>query len=104
MDVEIDDELFPARRTLVGLQFADVQDFARAQALLDNDPALYRELYPGWAMIVVRRDDAHRFAEAGLHYREVEQLDDEDLSPDEVARRDRALIESWKPILLEGRR
>jgi hypothetical protein len=55
-------------------------------------------------MIVVRRDDVHRFTAAGLHFSEVEQLDDEDLSPEEVARRDRALIDSWKPILFNRAR
>jgi hypothetical protein len=52
----------------------------------------------------VRRDDVHRFAAAGLRYAEIEQLDDEDLSPEDVAKRDRALIDWWKPILFGGAR
>jgi hypothetical protein len=101
MDLELDEEVFPARRSLVGLQFADEQDFARAQQLIGSDLAFYHELYPCWSMIVVRRTDAQRFADAGLQFTTVDQLDDDELSPDEVARRDRALIEAWKPIVLE---
>ena len=99
MHLEIDDELFPARKSLVGLRFGDEHEFARAQVLIAENPALYREVYPIWSMIVVRRDDVDRFVAAGFHYAEVEQLDDEDLSPEDVARRDRALIDSWKPVL-----
>jgi hypothetical protein len=101
MKLELDDELFPARRSLVGLRFANEQDLARAQQLIASDLTLYHELYPGWKMIVVRRDDAERFAAAGLRYTEVEQIDDDELPPEEVARRDRALIDAWKPIVLE---
>jgi hypothetical protein len=101
MNFELDEELFPARRSLVGLQFADEQDFARAQQLIGNDLAFYREPYPYWSMIVVRRTDVQRFADAGLRFTEVEQIDDDELSPEEVARRDRALIDSWKPILFD---
>lgn len=101
MDLELDDEVFPARRSLIGLQFADEHDFARAQQLISDDLALYHELYPCWSMIVVRRMDAQRFADAGLRFTAVDQIDDDELSPEEVARRDRALIEAWKPIVLE---
>jgi len=96
--IDIDD-IFPPRKVLIGLQFADPQDFQRAQQLIASDPLLYREVYPYWSMIVVRREDAHRFAKAALPFTEIEQIDDEDLSPEEVARRDRALIDSWTPIL-----
>jgi hypothetical protein len=99
VQLELDDDLFPARRSLVGLQFADEREFDRARALATAEPGAYNELYPVWRMIVVRRDDAARFAAANFHFLEIEQLDDEDLPPEEVARRDRALIDSWKPIL-----
>ena len=62
---------------------------------------MYREAYLYWSMLVVRRTDIGRFASAGLRYTEVEQIDDEDLDPAEVARRDRELIDAWKPILRE---
>ena len=101
MNFELDEELFPTRRSLIGLQFADEQDCARAQQLIDSDFRFYREVYPYWLMIVVRRTDAQRFADAGFRFAEVEQLDDEELSPEEVTERDRALIDSWKPILFK---
>jgi hypothetical protein len=104
MWIEIDDELWPLRKSLMGLQFATPEDFARAQEIVALDPDLYREIYRCWSMIVVRRDDVHRFAAAGLRYAEIEQLDDEDLSPEDVAKRDRALIDWWKPILFGGAR
>ena len=93
------DEVFPPRKVLIGLQFANPEDFQRAQRLIGSDPLIYREVYPYWSMIVVRREDAQRFAEAGLPFTEIEQIDDEDLPAEEVAQRDRALIDSWTPIL-----
>jgi len=101
MDLELDAELFPARRSLIGLQFADEQDFARARQLIGYDLAFYHEVYPYWLMIVVRRTDTQRFADAGLHFAEIEQIDEEDLPPEEVAALYRNLIESWKPVLRE---
>jgi hypothetical protein len=99
--IEIDlDEFFPPRRSLIGLQFANDEDFERAKALVRGDFDLYKEVYPVWKMIVVRREDAARFAEAGLPYEEIEQLDDDDLSPEEQRRLDRAVVDSWKDILL----
>jgi hypothetical protein len=99
--IELDDELFPPRNALIGLQFSSPADFARAQQLVAADLSVYREAYPYWSTLVVRRTDIGRFASTGLHYTEVEQIDDEDLSPAEVARRDRELIDAWKPILLK---
>jgi hypothetical protein len=99
--IELDEELFPPRKALIGLQFPSSADFARAQQLIASDLSAYREAYPYWCMLVVRRTDIGRFASAGLRYTEVEQIDDEDLDPAEVARRDRELIAAWKPILLE---
>jgi hypothetical protein len=104
MNFELDDELWPARRSLVGLQFADQHDFARAQELIGNDLDFYREVYPYWSMIVVRRTDVPRFTEAGFRFTEIDQIDDEELMPEEVARRDRELIDSWKPILFSRAR
>src|SRR3712207_529604 len=104
MWIEIDDELFPARKDLVGLQFASAEEFARAQQLIAPDLMLYRELYPYWSMIVVRRGDIQRFSAAGLQFSEVEQVDEEDLPSDEVAEFYRELIASWKPILLQRER
>ena len=100
MKIEIDlDEFFPPRRSLIGLQFANDEDYERARVISYADLDMYRELYPVWKMIVVRREDAARFAEAGLQYEEIEQLDDDDLSPEEQRRLDRAMIDSWKEIL-----
>jgi hypothetical protein len=99
MELELDEDLFPARRSLIGLQFADAHDFERAQMLTSDDPSLYAEQYPVWSMIVVRREDAARFKQLGIRFREIEQIEDEDMLPEAVARRDRALIDSWKPML-----
>jgi len=99
MELDIAEELFPARRSLLGLQFPDEQEFARARALAACDPTAYHELYPIWRMVVVRRADVTRFVDAGLHFNEIEQVDDEELPPEEVARRDRALIDSRKKVL-----
>ncbi len=104
MDLELDEELFPPRRSLVGLRFAGKPDYDRAKRLIGWDFSFFHELYPGWQMVVVRRVDAHKFAEAGLEFTEVDQIDDDELSPDEIARRDRALIDSWKKVLFEGAR
>jgi hypothetical protein len=41
------------------------------------------------------------FVDDGLRFSEVEQIDDDELSPEQVARRDRALIDAWKPIVLD---
>lgn len=101
MDFEIDKELCPARRSLVGLRFADADEFERARRLIGPDPAFYHELYPSWFMIVVRRTAAKRFAAAGLRFSEVDQVEDEELAPEEVTRRDRALIEAWRPVVLQ---
>ena len=99
---EFFEEFFPPRRSLIGLQFATEQDYERARALVfQHYFDLYYELYPVWKMIVVRREDTGRFTEAGLHWQEIEQIEDADLSPEERKRRDRALIDSWKKILIE---
>jgi hypothetical protein len=105
MKIEIDldeffEDIFPPRRSLIGLQFANEEDFERAKVVAHKDFDLYQETYPVWKMIVVRREDAARFAEAGLHWQEIEQIDDDDLTPEEVRRRDRALIDSVKDIAL----
>jgi hypothetical protein len=104
MWIDIDDELFPPRRTLVGLQFSTAEEFARGQQLADRDPDLYRELYPYWSMIVVRREDVGRFSGAGMRFTAVEQVDEEDLPPEEVASFYRDLIASWTPVLRERAR
>jgi hypothetical protein len=100
MWIDIDD-IFPPRKTLVGLQFAEPEDFARAKDLIARDLTLYRELYPYWSMLVVRQADVERFRTAGLQFTEIEQVDEEDLPPEEVAEFYRELIGSWKPILRE---
>ena len=101
MWIELDDELFPPRKALIGLRFSSSADYARAQQLIAADLSVYREAYRYWSMLVVHRTDIGRFASAGLRYTEVEQIDDEDLDPAEAARRHRELIDAWKPILLE---
>ncbi len=102
MKLEIDlDEFFPPRRSLIGLRFANDDDFERARVLVSGDFDLYQEVYPVWKMIVVRRDDAARFAAAGLQWEEIEQIEDDELSPEERKRRNRAAIDSWKKVLIE---
>ncbi len=101
MWTEIDDECFPSRKTLVGLQFSTPGDFARGEQLTAHDLMLYRELYPYRSMIVVRRDDVERFVRTGLQFTEVDQIDEEDLPPEEVAAFYRELIASWKTVLHE---
>ena len=101
MWIDIDDEVFPPRKSLVGLQFSTPEDFARAQQLIAHDPLLYHELYPCWSMIVVRRVEVQRFSEAGLQVTEIKQIDEEDLPPEEVARFYKDLIAAWKPVLRE---
>jgi hypothetical protein len=101
MWIEIDEELFPPRKSLVGLQFADASDFERAKALVNHGLEMYQETYPGWQMIVVRRTDVPRFSALGLQFTEIDQIDDDELTPEERCRRDRGLIDYWAPILRE---
>lgn len=105
MKIEIDldefEELFPPRRSLIGLQFTTEDDFERARGIARADFDLYQETYPGWKLIVVRREDIVRFAEAGLQWQEIEQIDPEELPPEERRRQQRAMIDSWKKVLIE---
>jgi hypothetical protein len=86
IDLEEIEEFFPPRRSLIGLQFANDEDSERAKGLAHRDFDLYKEVYPVWKMIVVRRADAARFAEAGLQWQEIEQIDPEELPPEERRR------------------
>jgi hypothetical protein len=101
MWTEIDEELFPSRKALVGLQFATPEDFERAKQLIAEELSFYRELYPYWCMIVVQRDAADRFCQAGFQFSEIEQVDEEDLRPEDVAEFYRGLIAAWQPVLRE---
>jgi hypothetical protein len=101
MWIDLADDVFPARKALIGLQFADSSAFARGRELVARDPLLYHELYPYWSMIVVRRVDAQRFIEAGLQFTEIEQIDEEDLPPEDVAKFYGDLIAAWRPVLRE---
>ncbi|HEY7062950.1 MAG TPA: hypothetical protein VII06_15845 [Chloroflexota bacterium] len=96
---ELFEEIIPPRRSLIGLQFANDEDYERAKAVVRGDFELYHEIYDVWKMIVVRREDTVRFAEARLPYTEIEQIDPEELSAEERTRLDRAMIDSWKDIL-----
>jgi hypothetical protein len=98
---EFFEEFFPPRRSLIGLQFANEQDYERAKMVIPWSFERYQEEYPVWKMIVVRRKDAARFAEAGLQWQEIEQIDPEELPPEERRRQQRAMIDSWKKVLIE---
>src|SRR5215212_8182328 len=105
VDEEFLDEVWPQRKTLVGLEFATEAEYQRAVTLAQSwGLDYYKELYPEWRMIVVRKGEAERFIGSGLAFTEIEQVDDEDLDPEEVRRRDEALIEYWKPIVRERMR
>ena len=54
MGIELDDELLPERRSLIGLRFADASEFARARAFLDQDATFH---------FVDEQRRQHRFAE-----------------------------------------
>ena len=96
------EEFFPPRRSLIGLQFATQEDYERARSLVFQDYFdLYHELHPAWKMIVVRREDIGRFAEAGLKWEEIEQIDPEELPPEERRRQQRAMIDTAKKVLIE---
>jgi hypothetical protein len=101
--VELDlDDIFPERSSLIGLQFATDADYERAAALLPAwDFDLYRELYPGWRMIVLRRTDAHRLTQAGLPYTEIQQRDPDELPPEVMQKRYQDLIDYWRPRIRE---
>ena len=102
MWVELDEDVWPERKSLVGLRFANDEDFERAQALLPGESwEFYREVYPGWRMLVVRKTEAQRWHDAGLPCEEVEQLDDADLTLEERRERDREALDYWKQRLFK---
>ena len=104
MWIELGEEVWPARKSLTDFIFATEADWQRGLALLPGESwEFYRELYPQWRMLVVRKDAAQRWRDAGLAYQEHEQADDDDLPPELVRQRDRELIDYWWPILPERR-
>ena len=109
MRIEIDeeflDDVWPQRKTLVGLELASEEEYQQAVQLVQSwGLDFYKEMYPEWRMIVVRKREAERLIGSGLAFTEIDQVDDEDLDPEEVRRRDEALIEYWKPIVRERMR
>jgi hypothetical protein len=84
--VELDldtDELWPAAKSLVGLQFANEEDFQRCRALLWEHLDCSAGMDAEERYVVVRRSCEHYFALAGLNYTTVEFTDPETLSPAE---------------------
>lgn len=56
MWIELDDEVWPERKTLTGCIFAADADWERTLALLPGESwELYHERYPQWRMLVVRK-------------------------------------------------
>ena len=82
------DEIWPPSSALVGMQFATAEDLERCQALLREHLDCYREVYKKTLLVVVRKTDAHLFAEAGLTYTEREVVDGDQMlrSPEERER------------------
>ena len=95
------DNVWPAARSLVGLQFTNAADFERCQAVLWEYPDRFHEAYPESLMVAVRKTDVHLLAEAGLDYTELELRDMDDLPPEKARRIERALINEWMPRFVE---
>ena len=93
MWIEIDDELFRPRSSLVGLWFDSEEEFLHCEQLCWRHHCYYeadREVN----LLIVRKTDAHIFKEAGLKYREIEQRDPPELSPEEAYERDKAACQA----------
>ncbi len=103
MWIEIDDELFPHRSSLVGLWFDSKEEFLRCELLVWEHHCYY-EADREADFLMVRKSDAHLLAairDAGLHYREVELRDPPELSPEEAYERDRAACQRAMQWFLE---
>ena len=102
MDIDLDlDELWPAATSLVGLQFATDADFERSLAILRDHWGTFRLQRPEDRYLIVRRTDAHWFADAGISYTEFEVINLDDLPPQERYERQREMIEEQMPAFLE---
>jgi hypothetical protein len=104
MWIEIDDDLFLPREAGMGLQFPDLAEFQRCQALLWSDALVdcYREVSPLSLVVVVRKSDLPRFAAAGLRYSTFEWAGTDDAAvPGTAEDRTGALIARWMPVFVE---
>ena len=105
INVEDWDELWPKRKTLVGLKFASEAEYERAVHLVESwGFDFYKELYDGSRLIVVRKREVDRFSGSGLSFREIDQIDDEDMDPEDVRRRNRAVIAAAREMIRERER
>lgn len=96
IDLDLD-ELWPPASELVGLQFATAADFARCRAILWEHPDSVVGMDAEARYVVVRKRDAHLFAEAGLAYTWTEFADPIALTPQERYELERAMIDAVKP-------
>ncbi len=100
MWIEIDDELFPPASELVGLRFDSKEEFWRCEQLIWEQPEwCYYHAYRDTNTLAVRKRDLHIVTDAGLKYTEIEFVDLQDLSPEEVAQIQREAIQKGMEIL-----
>ena len=95
MWIDVDtDEIWPHASKLIGLEFSTDEQFEKCQSILWEDLDRWCLLNPEARYAVVRKSDAHLFAEAGLNYREIPLADVNALPTEERLRLERKAIQS----------
>ena len=95
------EDLWLSAKLLVGLQFANVEDFDRCRELAWKHPDSFCMMDQAAMMIEVRKTDVHLVDQAGIPYTVVELHDLDELPTEERLRLEREMVREGMAILLE---
>lgn len=98
IDVE---ELWPPAKELVGLQFANLEDFQKCWLLSLEQPEAFRWLSWDRLTAEVRKTHKHLVDELGLSYTEFKLVDLDELPTEERLRQERKAVQYGMKVLLE---